>query len=67
VLVIAIVNDKAKVIDIWFTSARKHEVKALRQRLYYSGYLKKLFREGRVLGDKVYRGLKWVEVCEGKE
>ena len=67
VLVMAIVNDEAKVIDIWFTSARKHEVKALRQRLYHSGYLRKLFREGRVLGDKAYRGLKWVEVCERKE
>ena len=54
-------------IDIWFTSARKHEVKALKQRLYHSGYLRKLFREGRVLGDKAYRGLKWVEVCERKE
>ena len=58
VLVMAIVNDEAKVIDIWFTSARKHEVKALRQRLYHSGYLRKLFREGRVLGDKAYRGLR---------
>jgi hypothetical protein len=56
----AIVNDEPKVIDrknarvqetvmlgcIWFTSARKHEVKALKQRLYHSGYLRKLFREG---------------------
>jgi len=63
----AIVNDEAKAIDIWFTSARKHKVKALKQKLYHSGYLRKLFRESRVLGDKAYRGIRWVEICERKE
>jgi len=44
VLVMAIIQANGKVIDIWFTGARRHEVKALRQRLYYSGYLRKLIR-----------------------
>ena len=63
----AIIQVNGKVIDIWFTGARRHEMKALRQRLYYSGYLRKLFRKCKVLGDKAYKGLKQVEICETKE
>jgi len=63
----AIIEVTGKEIDIWFTGARRHEVKALRQRLYYSGYLRKLFRKCKALGDKAYKGINQVQICETKE
>ena len=63
----ALVDEKAKVIDIWLKSASTHKGKALKKRMAKSSYLRQMVKGKELLGDKGYRGIEELKVAQRKE
>ncbi len=60
-LIIALVDEKGKVVDIWLKPASMNEAKALRERLHFSSYLREQLKGKELIGDKGYRGSKGIK------
>lgn len=67
VLVMVICDTKGRVYDIWFHPGSYHEVMSLRIRYNKSNWLRLLFSQMEVIGDKGYRGCEYIKVCKSKE
>jgi hypothetical protein len=55
------------VYDIWFHPASYHEVRSLRIRHKMSKWFRFLAENFEFIGDKGYKGYKYVKVCEDKQ
>ena len=66
-LIIALVDEGGKVVDIWLKPASTNEARALKERLRLSSYLKAMVEGNELMGDKGYRGVKELRIAESKE
>ena len=66
-LIMALVDEKAKVVDIWLKPASTHEGKALKERMAKSSYLRQMVKGKELLEDKGYRGIEGLKVALTKE
>jgi len=66
-LVMALVDEKGKVIDIWLKPASTNETRALKERLRFSRYLRTMIEGKELIGDKGYRGVRGLKVAEKRE
>ena len=66
-LIMALVDEKGKVVDIWLKPASMNEAKALKERLRLSSYLREQLKGKELIGDKGYRGVRELKVAESKE
>jgi len=66
-LVMALVDEKGKVIDIWLKPASMNETRALKERLRFSRYLRTMIEGKELIGDKGYRGVRGLKVAEKRE
>jgi len=63
----ALVDEEGKVVDIWLKPASTNEVRALKERLRFSRYLRAIVEGKELIGDKGYRGIKGLRIAESKE
>jgi len=66
-LVMALVDEKGKVIDIWLKPASMNETRALKERLRFSRYLRTMIEGKELIGDKGYRGVRGLRIAEKRE
>ena len=66
-LIMALVDEKGKVVDIWLKPASTNETSALKERLCFSSYLKAIVEDKEFIEDKGYRGVKGLKRVESKE
>jgi len=56
-LIMALVYEEGKVVDIWLKPASTNETRALKERLRFSRYLRAIVEGKELIGDKGYRGI----------
>ena len=66
ILIMAVVDEKGRVIDVWIKPASTSESKALRERIKKSSYLREMLEGKTLLADKGYRGIREVEIAGSK-
>jgi hypothetical protein len=66
-LVMVVCDENGMVYDIWFHPASYHEIKSLRIRHKMSKWFRFLAENFEFIGDKGYKGCKYVKVCEDKQ
>jgi len=66
-LIMALVDEKGKVVDIWLKPVSTHEGKALKERMAKSSYLRQIVKGKELLGDKGYRGIEGLTIAQRKE
>ena len=66
-LIMALVDEEGRVVDIWIKPASMHEIRALKERLLSSSYLRTVLEGKELIGDKGYRGIKGLKIAESKE
>ena len=66
-LIMALVDERGKVVDIWLKPASVNEAKALKERLRFSGYLRQQLKGKELIGDKGYRWVEGLKVADNKE
>ena len=54
-------------VDIWLKPASANEAKALKERLRFSGYLRRQLKGKELMGDKGYRWVEGLKVAETRE
>lgn len=67
ILIMALVDEKGRVIDIWLKPASTNETRALKDRLRLSGYLRELLKGKELIGNKGYRSVKGLKIAQTKE
>jgi len=66
-LIIALVNEERKVVDIWLKPASTNETRTFKERLRFSRYLRAIVEGNDLIVDKGYRGIKGIKIAESKE
>jgi hypothetical protein len=66
-LVMVVCDENGIVYDVWFHPASYHEVRSLRIRYKMSKWFRFLTENFEFIGDKGYKGCKYVKVCEDKQ
>jgi hypothetical protein len=66
-LVMVVCDEDGMVYDIWFHPASYHKVRSLRIRHKMSKWFRFLAENFEFIGDKGYKGCKYIKVCEDKQ